>query len=55
MIKKIFSLCVDLLMWLARKFNTTYETVNVWIFCVIWPLFTLGLIVAVVVLLMKRN
>jgi len=44
----VFDLCVRLLEWLARVFGTTYEAVNVWIFCVIWPLFTVGLIVAII-------
>ena len=28
--------------------GTTYEAVNVWIFCVIWPLLTLGLVAVVI-------
>ncbi len=36
-----------------RKLGTTYNAINVWIFCVIWPLITIGLIVAVVVLWRK--
>ena len=44
----IFDRCVDLLEWTARKFGTTYKAVNVWIFCVIWPLITIGLIVALI-------
>lgn len=27
----------------------TYEEVNVWVFCVIWPLITVGLIAVVIV------
>jgi len=50
----IFDLCVKLLVWLARKLNTTYETVNVWIFCIIWPLITLLLLVTIIALLMRR-
>lgn len=48
MISKIFQLCVDLLVWLAGLLGMTYEGVNVWIFCVIWPVITLLLIAIVV-------
>ena len=40
----IFRLCVGLLVWLAAMTGTTYNEINVIIFCVIWPLFTLGLV-----------
>ena len=49
MIDKLFWDCVRLLHWAAKKLGTTYEAVNVWFFCVIWPAFTLALIVLVVV------
>jgi hypothetical protein len=38
---KIFNLCVILLDWMALKFDTTYIKINVWIFCIIWPLYTI--------------
>jgi len=44
----VFDLCVRLLEWLAGLLGTTYVGINVWIFCVIWPLLTVGLIVVVV-------
>lgn len=44
MIHAIFRLCVVLLIELAKLLGITYEAVNVWVFCVIWPLFTLLLI-----------
>ena len=50
----IFEKCVVFLHWLARKFGTTYEAINVWIFCIIWPAFTLFLIGWIVWLLMHR-
>lgn len=53
MINKIFSLCVDALVWLAELTGMTYQEVNVWIFCVIWPVFTLFLMVLVVVQFIK--
>jgi len=53
MIDFIFSQCVRLLEWAARKLGTTYNAINVWIFCVIWPAITIGLIIAVIVLWRK--
>lgn len=53
MTKHIFVLCVDLLEWAAKKLGTTYVAINVWIFCVIWPLFTLALIAVIVFQQMK--
>jgi len=47
MTNRIFQLCVDLLVWLAHLLGTSYEAVNVWIFCVIWPLLTVLLIAVV--------
>ena len=40
-IDRIFMLCVHLLRWLAGKLGMTYNEVNVWLFCVIWPIITL--------------
>ena len=37
----LFSACVDLLKWIAECLNTTYVKVNVWIFCIMWPLYTI--------------
>ena len=48
MIEEVFSGCVLLLIWAANKLGMTYEAINVWIFCIIWPLFTFALIVTVV-------
>jgi hypothetical protein len=44
MIDFIFSVCVFLLEWLAGTLGMTYEAINVWIFCVWWPLAFVGLI-----------
>ena len=48
MIDKAFLWCVHFLERLAAKLGTTYNAVNVWIFCIIWPLITLALIVTVI-------
>jgi hypothetical protein len=45
----IFDLCVDILMWTADLLGISYNAINVWVFCVIWPLFTLALIVLALV------
>ena len=33
----IFNFCVKLLYDLASIFGITYEEINVWLFCIIWP------------------
>lgn len=43
-VDKIFMLCVEILQYCAKKVNTTYNSINVWIFVVIWPLLTILLI-----------
>ena len=48
LIDACFQLCVDILLWLADLFGVSYYTINIWIFCIIWPLFTLVLIVLVI-------
>ena len=53
MIDFIFRQCVRLLEWAARKLGSTYNAINVWIFCIIWPAVTIGLIIAVIVLWRK--
>jgi hypothetical protein len=35
---KVFKCCVDLLVYLAAKFNMTYEAINIWIFVIIEPI-----------------
>lgn len=39
----IFDLCVKLLLWGADFFGVSYHTINVWIFCIIWPILTIAL------------
>jgi hypothetical protein len=38
---QIFGLCVNYLMMIGEKTNMTYNEVNVYIFCLIWPIITL--------------
>jgi hypothetical protein len=48
MIDAIFDFCVLLLVFLADQLGTTYKAVNVWIFVIVWPVFTLALIGVVI-------
>ena len=48
MIDIVFAWCVQILVWLARLLSISYETINVWIFVIIWPIFTLLLIGTVI-------
>lgn len=40
----VFRECVDILYLLAYVFNTSYEAINIWIFCIIWPMLFILLI-----------
>jgi hypothetical protein len=53
MIDAIFDKCVELLVFLANQLGVTYEAINVWIFVIIWPIFTLALIVLVILQQLK--
>ena len=41
----VFDLCVELLLLLAQLSGLTYKEINVWIFCIVWPLMTLAMAV----------
>ena len=43
-IDKVFDASVDLLLNLAAKLGVSYNAINVWIFCIGWPLLTLALV-----------
>lgn len=49
-IDRIFSGCVFFLATAARKLGMTYEQLNVLVFCVLWPLLTLGETLTIAVL-----
>ena len=40
-IDETFDVCVKLLFDVADIIGISYEEINVWIFCVIWPILTL--------------
>jgi hypothetical protein len=39
----IFDLCVQLLYVMADAVGMTYKEINVWIFCIVWPMITSGM------------
>jgi hypothetical protein len=43
-VDSIFDWCVIALYQMAGWLGITYEEINIWIFCVTWPLLTLALI-----------
>ena len=56
--QNIFNLCVECLLCLGALTGLTYVEVNVWIFCIIWPLLTVGLIIISIleaVMLLKQK
>ncbi|MBI5722401.1 MAG: hypothetical protein HZA50_00425 [Planctomycetes bacterium] len=44
----MFYLCVYFLRWLADMFGVSYNTINVLIFCLLWPAFMVILIVIII-------
>jgi len=47
-IDALFDLCVRILLFLADLFGVSYNTINIWIFCVLWPIVTVALVVVVI-------
>lgn len=45
----IFDWCVAVLVYIADVFGITYKEINVWVFVIIWPIFTLVLIATVII------
>ena len=50
-----FNFCVKLLSDVANTMGITYEEINVWIFCVIWPILTLIMFAEILRLRLKIN
>lgn len=48
MMDVVFDVCVQILLALAGWTGLTYKEINVWIFVILWPLLTLGLVVLAV-------
>jgi hypothetical protein len=45
-INNIFTGCVNLLLYVGGLLGLSYNTINVLVFCVIWPVITAGLMAA---------
>ena len=54
-IDAVFDFCVKLLLDIADIMGITYEEINVWIFCVIWPILTLVMFAEILRLRLKIN
>ena len=48
MVDQIFDWCVRVLVYWAGMLGITYKEINVWVFVVIWPIVTLGLVAIIV-------
>ena len=47
MMDQIFDWCVSLLVYWAGALGITYKEINVWVFVIIWPIFTIILVVII--------
>ncbi len=47
----LFSLCVNFLLLVGKRVGMSYNEINIWIFCIIWPVLTLISIALNIVLL----
>ena len=54
-IDTIFNFCVRLLYDMANILGISYEEINVWLFCVIWPFLSLVLFAEVMRLRIKKE
>ena len=54
-IDETFDFCVNLLFDVANVMGITYEEINVWVFCVIWPILTLIMFGEILRLRLKIN
>ncbi len=48
MVDQIFDWCVRVLVYWAHILGITYKEINVWVFVVIWPIVTIGLIIIII-------
>ncbi len=51
--KNIFNLCVLWLLYVGNKVGLSYQSINVLIFCVIWPVITIISLILNVILLIN--
>ncbi len=50
---RLFDICANWLVRWADRLGITYEAINVWIFLVIWPIFTIILMVYAVIKILE--
>ena len=50
-----FNFCVQLLFDIADLIGISYEEINVWLFCIIWPLLSLIMFAEIIRLRLKLN
>jgi hypothetical protein len=57
MIESIYIYCTDFTIIMANGLGISYEEFNAWLFCVVWPLFTLamGALVAYQLIALKQS
>tara|TARA_R110000744_G_scaffold366676_1_gene475826 strand:+ start:1633 stop:1812 length:180 start_codon:yes stop_codon:yes gene_type:complete len=51
--EELFDICVDILYWIGDVTGLTYKEANIWIFVIIHPLLTLGLLIRTITLKKK--
>ena len=49
----VFNYCVRLLYDVASLIGITYEEINVWIFCILWPVVTIIMLAEIIRLRIK--
>ena len=50
-----FDFCVQLLFDIADLIGISYEEINVWLFCIIWPILSLIMFAEIIRLRLKLN
>ena len=50
-----FNFCVQLLFDIADLIGISYEEINVWLFCIIWPILSLIMFAEIIRLRLKLN
>lgn len=53
--KNIFNLCVQWLLYVGQRIGLSYESINVLIFCIVWPIITIASIILNIILLCKQS
>lgn len=54
-IDTLFDTAVTSLYWTADLFGVTYEEINVYIFCILWPVQTVAQIIWLILWLRRRR